>query len=256
MFPEEEGDWYCLMCGERAYNPLTGYVDRLLSAIEEQAARDHAREHARQLAAAHPPGTRRRRWDSIAGRRPAEPVDQPGDPSVQPGAAERDEHDDRGGRRPDPLPTARELRSSSAGGAAERGTEDQWRAPQPWRPELWRPGRAGSSAWGGRRRSGPAAGVPGWCAETAAHGDVVATPSGGDDRRTGLVCASGRRWTDPDEAKRRRFERPWGASAERCRHHTQQWWLRGWDSRPRWKRRQPPPAGGRDPSYAALVRWR
>jgi hypothetical protein len=47
MFLEEDGDRYCLMCGERVYDWLSGFVDRLLEAMEHQA-RQEARRELRQ----------------------------------------------------------------------------------------------------------------------------------------------------------------------------------------------------------------
>ena len=46
MFLEEDGDRYCLMCGERIYNWLSGFVDRLLEAMEQQARQEARRDHA------------------------------------------------------------------------------------------------------------------------------------------------------------------------------------------------------------------
>lgn len=39
MFPDEGGDQFCLMCGERVYTWLSPFVDRLLDAMERQALR-------------------------------------------------------------------------------------------------------------------------------------------------------------------------------------------------------------------------
>ncbi len=50
MFLEEDGDRYCLMCGERVYNRLSGFVERLLEAMERQARQEARRDHARAVA--------------------------------------------------------------------------------------------------------------------------------------------------------------------------------------------------------------
>ena len=39
MFPDEGGDQFCLMCGERIYAWLSPFVDRLLDAMERQSLR-------------------------------------------------------------------------------------------------------------------------------------------------------------------------------------------------------------------------
>ena len=40
MFPDEEGERFCLMCGERTYDWLGGFLDRLLDAMERQAVKE------------------------------------------------------------------------------------------------------------------------------------------------------------------------------------------------------------------------
>jgi len=40
MFPDEEGERFCLMCGERTYDWLGGFLDRLLDAMERQALKE------------------------------------------------------------------------------------------------------------------------------------------------------------------------------------------------------------------------
>lgn len=42
MFPDEEGERFCLMCGERTYDWLCGFLDRLLDAMERQALKERA----------------------------------------------------------------------------------------------------------------------------------------------------------------------------------------------------------------------
>jgi hypothetical protein len=67
MFPDEDGDCVCLMCGERIYDWLSAYTDRLLDAMEQQAFRDSLRERVRHHAMTAS-GPARRRWDALAGR--------------------------------------------------------------------------------------------------------------------------------------------------------------------------------------------
>jgi hypothetical protein len=43
MFPDEEGERFCLMCGERTYDWLGGFIDRLLDAMERQALKETRR---------------------------------------------------------------------------------------------------------------------------------------------------------------------------------------------------------------------
>jgi hypothetical protein len=45
MFPDEEGERFCLMCGERTYDWLGGFLDRLLDAMERQALRESRRSY-------------------------------------------------------------------------------------------------------------------------------------------------------------------------------------------------------------------
>ena len=40
MFPDEEGERFCLMCGERTYDWIAGFLDRLLEAMERQALKE------------------------------------------------------------------------------------------------------------------------------------------------------------------------------------------------------------------------
>ena len=40
MFPDEEGERFCLMCGERTYDSMDGFLDRLLDAMERQALKE------------------------------------------------------------------------------------------------------------------------------------------------------------------------------------------------------------------------
>lgn len=63
MFPDEDGDCACLMCGERVYDWVGVYTDRLLEAMAHQALRDSVRERVRRRIAAHSMGARLR-WDS------------------------------------------------------------------------------------------------------------------------------------------------------------------------------------------------
>ena len=65
MFPDEDGDYVCLMCGERIYDWLSVYADRLLDAMQQQALRDDLRERVRRRVT---PEGARRRWDAIADR--------------------------------------------------------------------------------------------------------------------------------------------------------------------------------------------
>ncbi len=43
MFPDEEGERFCLVCGERTYDWLRGFLDRLLDAMERQAIKETRR---------------------------------------------------------------------------------------------------------------------------------------------------------------------------------------------------------------------
>jgi hypothetical protein len=45
MFPDEEGEHFCLMCGERTYDWLGGFLDRLLDAMERQAVKESQRSY-------------------------------------------------------------------------------------------------------------------------------------------------------------------------------------------------------------------
>ena len=47
MFLDDDGARYCLMCGERIYDWLSGFVERLLEAMERQALQE-ARQEARR----------------------------------------------------------------------------------------------------------------------------------------------------------------------------------------------------------------
>jgi hypothetical protein len=40
MFPDEEGERFCLICGERTYDWLGGFLDRLLDAMERQTLKE------------------------------------------------------------------------------------------------------------------------------------------------------------------------------------------------------------------------
>lgn len=40
MFPDEDGERSCLMCGERTYDGQDAYIDRLLDAMERRALKD------------------------------------------------------------------------------------------------------------------------------------------------------------------------------------------------------------------------
>ncbi len=40
MFPDEDGERFCLMCGERTYDWLSTFLDRLLDAMERQALKE------------------------------------------------------------------------------------------------------------------------------------------------------------------------------------------------------------------------
>jgi hypothetical protein len=40
MFPDEEGERFCLTCGERTYDWFGGFLDRLLDAMERQALKE------------------------------------------------------------------------------------------------------------------------------------------------------------------------------------------------------------------------
>jgi hypothetical protein len=40
MFPDEEGERFCLICGERTYDWVGGFLDRLLDAMERQAVKE------------------------------------------------------------------------------------------------------------------------------------------------------------------------------------------------------------------------
>ena len=59
MFLEEDGDHFCLMCGERVYDWLSGFVERLLDAIERQARREARYDHAHAAAHDDPDGAER-----------------------------------------------------------------------------------------------------------------------------------------------------------------------------------------------------
>jgi uncharacterized Zn finger protein (UPF0148 family) len=67
MFPDEDGDCVCLLCGERIYDWLSAYTDRLLDAMQQQALRDELRERVRRRVMAHADDPHRR-WDAVAGR--------------------------------------------------------------------------------------------------------------------------------------------------------------------------------------------
>jgi len=56
MFPDEEGERFCLMCGERTYDWLGGFLDRLLDAMERQALKEVARRDSQAGVTAHRPG--------------------------------------------------------------------------------------------------------------------------------------------------------------------------------------------------------
>ena len=43
MFPDEDGERFCLMCGERTYDWLSAFLDRLLDAMERQARKEQLR---------------------------------------------------------------------------------------------------------------------------------------------------------------------------------------------------------------------
>jgi hypothetical protein len=45
MFPDEEGEHFCLICGERTYDWLGGFLDRLLDAMERQALKESRRSY-------------------------------------------------------------------------------------------------------------------------------------------------------------------------------------------------------------------
>ena len=64
MFPDEDGDWVCLMCGEHIYDWMSAYTDRLLDAMAQQALRDDVRERVRRRVGQ--PGAVRLRWDAVA----------------------------------------------------------------------------------------------------------------------------------------------------------------------------------------------
>lgn len=51
MFPDEEGERFCLMCGERTYDWLGSFLDRLLEAMERQALKEVARRDTQALSA-------------------------------------------------------------------------------------------------------------------------------------------------------------------------------------------------------------
>jgi hypothetical protein len=51
MFPDEESEWYCLMCGERIYGGHDVFIERLLEAVERRMLRD-GRAHGRRTHAA------------------------------------------------------------------------------------------------------------------------------------------------------------------------------------------------------------
>ena len=44
MFPDEEGERFCLVCGERTYDWMGGFLDRLLEAMERQALKETRRQ--------------------------------------------------------------------------------------------------------------------------------------------------------------------------------------------------------------------
>ena len=44
MFPDEEGEHFCLVCGERTYDWVGGFLDRLLDAMERQALKETRRQ--------------------------------------------------------------------------------------------------------------------------------------------------------------------------------------------------------------------
>jgi len=79
MFPDEDGDCVCLMCGERIYDWLSAYTDRLLDAMERQALRDDLRELVRRRVLTMSE-SESRRWDTVvnrAGERWAESTPHP-----------------------------------------------------------------------------------------------------------------------------------------------------------------------------------
>jgi hypothetical protein len=65
MFPDEDGDCVCLMCGERIYDWVSAYTDRLLDAMEQQALRDEVRERVRRRVTGKSAEVRSR-WDAVA----------------------------------------------------------------------------------------------------------------------------------------------------------------------------------------------
>jgi hypothetical protein len=67
MFPDEDGDYVCLLCGERIYDWLSAYTDRLLDAMGQQALRDELRERVRRRAT-KAPGLEGHRWDAVSTR--------------------------------------------------------------------------------------------------------------------------------------------------------------------------------------------
>jgi hypothetical protein len=40
MFPDEDGEWFCLTCGERVYDGHGAFIDRLLDAMERRMLKD------------------------------------------------------------------------------------------------------------------------------------------------------------------------------------------------------------------------
>ena len=70
MFPDEDDERFCLVCGERSYGWWTSFVDWLLEAMERQARREQRRDNARGAPVADPPGAKRRRRDPALDRQP------------------------------------------------------------------------------------------------------------------------------------------------------------------------------------------
>jgi len=58
MFPDEDGERFCLMCGERTYDWLSTFLDRLLDAMERQALREQFLVPSSEFRGEREPGTR------------------------------------------------------------------------------------------------------------------------------------------------------------------------------------------------------
>ena len=59
MFPDEEGERFCLICGERTYDWVGGFLDRLLEAMERQAVKEATSHYGKSREREHTTEARR-----------------------------------------------------------------------------------------------------------------------------------------------------------------------------------------------------